>query len=230
MLAIVGAMDIEVNRIQSYIENPVHTVISGRDFVSGKLNGCDVVVVQCGIGKVNAALCTEALILHFQPDAVINSGVAGSLSEQLSIGEIALGERVVQYDSDTTALGDPLGWISTLNRPDFESDPLLLDQLERAIREVGIPMARGAIASADRFVTAETKAHILAHFDCIACEMEAGAIGQTCYANGVPFAILRSISDNADGSADMDYPQFCQLAADRAAKVALRFAEIRANG
>lgn len=229
MIAIIGAMDIEVNRIQSHMKNTARTVISGREFVSGALNGCEAVVVQCGIGKVNAALCTEALILHFHPDVVINSGVAGSLSGKVSIGEIALGEGVIQHDVDTSALGDPVGFVSTVNMLEFPCSAPVVDQLEQAIRDEGIPMARGVIASGDQFVTESIKARILGHFDCIACEMEAGAIGQVCYANGVDFAILRSISDNADGSADMDYPQFCELAADNATRVALRFAAIHAG-
>ena len=229
MIAIIGAMDIEVNRIQSHMKNTARTVISGREFVSGPLNGCEAVVVQCGIGKVNAALCTEALILHFHPDVVINSGVAGSLSGKVSIGEIALGEGVIQHDVDTSALGDPVGFVSTVNMLEFPCSAPVVDQLEQAIRDEGIPMARGVIASGDQFVTESIKARILSHFDCIACEMEAGAIGQVCYANGVDFAILRSISDNADGSADMDYPQFCELAADNATRVALRFAAIHAG-
>ena len=229
MIAIIGAMDIEVNRIQSRMKNTARTVISGREFVTGTLNGCEAVVVQCGIGKVNAALCTEALILHFHPDVVINSGVAGSLSGKVSIGEIALGEGVIQHDVDTSALGDPVGFVSTVNMLEFPCSAPVVDQLEQAIRDEGIPMARGVIASGDQFVTESIKARILSHFDCIACEMEAGAIGQVCYANGVDFAILRSISDNADGSADMDYPQFCELAADNATRVALRFAAIRAG-
>ncbi len=229
MIAIIGAMEIEVNRIQSLVENPVRTVISGCTYVSGRLNGIDAVVVQCGVGKVNAALCTEALILRFHPDVVINSGVAGSLTDSLRIGEIALGERVVQHDVDTTALGDPPGMVSTIDRVYFPCSAAVVDQLERLIREAGVPVLRGTIASGDQFVTAPVRERILTHFDCIACEQEAGAIGQVCYVNGVDFAIVRSISDNADGSSHADYPQFCRRAADRAAEILLRYAELRAR-
>lgn len=229
MIAIIGAMEIEVSRIRSHIQNPVSNVISGCTYVSGKLNGCDAVVVQCGVGKVNAALCTEALILNYHPDVVINSGVAGSLTDALTIGGIALGERVVQHDVDTTALGDPIGMVSTIDVVYFPCSAPVVDQLERAIRGEGIPMMRGTIASGDQFVTAPVRERILANFDCIACEQEAGAIGQVCYVNGVEFAILRSISDNADGSSHDDYPQFCRQAADRAAEVMLKFAGLRAR-
>lgn len=218
MLAIIGAMSVEVDAIKELVENKKIEKISGVEFVSGKLGGKDVVVAECGIGKVNAAICTQTMILKYAPDEVINVGVGGSLSNELDIGNIALASAVVQADCDTTALGDPIGLISTINVIELKSSEKMLARLENAADALSLTHKRGTISTSDAFIaSAEKKDFLTKTFGAIACEMEGGSIAHVCYVNGVDFAVVRAISDKADGSSHMDYPQFCAMAAKNSA-------------
>lgn len=224
MIGIIAAMNVEMDSLRSYMENTETEVISGIRFVRGSLEGKDVVTAVCGIGKVFAALCAQTMILHYQPDAVINTGVAGTLTDALTIGSIAVSSAVVQHDMDTSPLGDPIGLISGINKVELPADRLLTGQFSACAKVMGIKTATGVIASGDQFVaSAERKAFITEHFKAIACEMEGAAIGQVCYVNKVPFCVLRAISDSADGSSHMDYPTFVQMAAGQSVALLRRF-------
>ena len=224
MIGIIAAMDVEMNSLRSYMENTETEVISGIRFVRGSLEGKDVVTAVCGIGKVFAALCAQTMILHYQPQCIINTGVAGTLTDALTIGSIAVSSAVVQHDMDTSPLGDPVGLISGINKVELPADRLLSGQLSACAKVMGIRTATGVIASGDQFVaSAERKAFIVEHFKAIACEMEGAAIGQVCHVNKVPFCVLRAISDSADGSSHMDYPTFVQMAAEQSVSLLRRF-------
>ena len=224
MIGIIAAMDVEMNSLRSYMENTETEVISGIRFVRGSLEGKDVVTAVCGIGKVFAALCAQTMILHYQPQCIINTGVAGTLTDALTIGSIAVSSAVVQHDMDTSPLGDPVGLISGINKVELPADRLLTGQLSACAKVMGVKTATGVIASGDQFVaSAERKAFIVEHFKAIACEMEGAAIGQVCYVNKVPFCVLRSISDSADGSSHMDYPTFVKMAAEQSVNLLRRF-------
>ena len=224
MIGIIAAMDVEMKSLRSYMENTETEVISGIRFVRGSLEGKDVVTAVCGIGKVFAALCAQTMILHYQPQCIINTGVAGTLTDALTIGSIAVSSAVVQHDMDTSALGDPVGLISGINKVELPADRLLSGQLSACAKVMGVKTATGVIASGDQFVaSAERKAFIVEHFKAIACEMEGAAIGQVCYVNKVPFCVLRSISDSADGSSHMDYPTFVKMAAEQSVNLLRRF-------
>ena len=224
MIGIIAAMDVEMKSLRSYMENTETEVISGIRFVRGTLEGKDVVTAVCGIGKVFAALCAQTMILHYQPQCIINTGVAGTLTEALTIGSIAVSSAVVQHDMDTSPLGDPVGLISGINKVELPADRLLTGQLSACAKVMGIKTATGVIASGDQFVaSAERKAFIVEHFKAIACEMEGAAVGQVCYVNKVPFCVLRAISDSADGSSHMDYPTFVQMAAEQSVALLRRF-------
>ena len=224
MIGIIAAMDVEMKSLRSYMENTETEVISGIRFVRGTLEGKDVVTAVCGIGKVFAALCAQTMILHYQPKAIINTGVAGTLTDALTIGSIAVSSAVVQHDMDTSPLGDPIGLISGINKVELPADRLLCGQLSACAKVMGIKTATGVIASGDQFVaSAERKAFIVEHFKAIACEMEGAAVGQVCYVNKVPFCVLRAISDSADGSSHMDYPTFVQMAAEQSVALLRRF-------
>lgn len=224
MIGIIAAMDVEMNSLRSYMNDTETEVVSGIRFVSGTLEGRDVVTAVCGIGKVFAALCAQTMILRYQPEAIINTGVAGTLTDALTIGSIAVSSAVVQHDMDTSPLGDPLGLISGINRVELPADRLLTGQLSACAKVMGIKTATGVIASGDQFVaSAERKAFIAGHFKAIACEMEGAAIGQVCHVNKVPFCVLRAISDSADGSSHMDYPTFVQMAAEQSVSLLRRF-------
>lgn len=220
MIGIIGAMKIEVDSLKREMTEATIDNISGIEFVSGKLYGKDAVVAQCGIGKVFAALCAQTMILRYKVDALINTGVGGTLSDELGIGDVAVSTACVQHDMDTSPLGDPVGLISGINVIELPADKALCDKVCSAASELGINHRRGIIASGDCFVSgAEKKDFIKNTFGAIACEMEGAAIAQVCFVNKVPFAVVRAISDSADGSAEMDYGEFSKLAAENSAKV-----------
>ena len=224
MIGIIAAMDVEMKSLRTHIENPVTETISGITFVSGSLEGKQVVTAVCGIGKVFAAMCAQTMILHFSPDEIVNTGVAGTLSDKLNIGSVAVSTAVVQHDMDTQALGDPIGLISGLNKVYLPADDRLCDHLSACAKVLGISTQSGVIASGDQFVASPArKAEIARTFKAIACEMEGAAIGQVCYVNRVPFCVLRAISDSADGSSHVDYPTFVKMAADQSVKLLLSF-------
>ena len=158
----------------------------------------------CGIGKVFAAICTEAMILRYAPSLVLNSGVGGTLTPALSIGDIAVATSLVQHDMDTSALGDPVGLISGINKIYFEADKDAVARLCAAADKVGARTLCGTIASGDRFLAdAAHKRFIADTFGAVACEMEGAAVAQVAYVNHTPFAVMRAISDSASGDATM---------------------------
>lgn len=219
-IGIIGAMRVEIEALAAAMENPVRETVSGIEFLSGTLCGRSAVLAVCGVGKVFAAQCAQTMILRYGVDAVINTGVAGTLTDELSIGDIAVATDVVQHDMDTSPLGDPVGLISGLNMVHMPTSTELSDEIVRAIAELGGKSVRGTIATGDEFVAdAETKAAIRASFGAVACEMEGGAIGQVCTVNGVPFAVIRAISDGGNEESPMDYPTFVAMAAARSAAV-----------
>jgi adenosylhomocysteine nucleosidase len=166
------------------------------------------------------------MILEFKPDVIVNTGVAGSLSHMLNVCDIAVADKVVQHDMDTSPLGDPKGLISGINVIYFDADERASNLLAHIAADNGINTVLGTIASGDQFIASkEVKAGIVSEFGAIACEMEGAAIGHVCYVNNVPFAVLRAISDKADGVAEIDYPTFCKMAADNYVKVISEFAE-----
>ena len=225
MLGIIGAMDIEVAGIKNIMENAEKQIISRSEFVCGTVFGKEVVIAKCGPGKVNAALCAQAMILKYSPNAIINTGVAGGLDKRLGIADIAIADSVVQHDCDTTALGDPIGYISEIEKIKIECDAKIVKKLQTiASSQDSTNVLVGTIATGDQFMCDEKKKENIAKtFGAIACEMEGGAIGHVCFANGVPFGVLRAISDNADGSSNMDYPQFMRIAAEKSINIIKQF-------
>ena len=226
MIGIIGAMEVEIEGIRAKIENRKEKTVSGVRYVYGTLGKNEVVTAVCGIGKVFAAICAQTMVLEFSPDVIINTGVAGSLSASLNVCDIAVADKVVQHDMDTSPLGDPKGLISGINVIYIDTDERVCAMLSDIVRANGINTVSGTIASGDQFIASkEVKSRIVSDFGAIACEMEGAAIGQVCYVNKVPFAVLRAISDKADGVADIDYPTFAKKAAENYIKVMCAFAE-----
>ena len=224
MFGIIGAMDVEIEEVRSMLENPENTVLSGILYTYGTIGGVECVVAKCGVGKVFAAMCTQTMILNWDVDAVINVGIGGTLTKELSVGDIAVASSVCQHDMDTSAVGDPVGMVSGVNMIYFETDTELSAKLEAAAAEAGYKTGRGIIASGDQFVADnDRKNEIASYFGAIACDMEIAAIGQVAYVNGVPFAAIRSISDSADGSSSVDYFTFKISAAKATSKVLSNF-------
>ncbi len=229
MIGIIGAMDIEVESIKSLLSDTGEETISGIKFVYGKFEKLDVVVAKCGVGKVFASLCAEAMILKFNPKMIINVGVAGCLDKNLKIGDIVIADSVVQHDMDTSPLGDPVGLLSDINIIKIPADKTICGLLEKSAYSLGLSNSVGTIASGDQFVADNSKKQfIIDTFGAKSCEMEGGAIGHVCYVNDVPFGVLRSMSDGADDGADMDFPTFAKLAAENSTRVINKFlSEIR---
>lgn len=220
MIGLIGAMAVEIEALKAAMTDKLSEHVSGTEFVRGRLCGKEVVVAMCGIGKVFAAICAQTMILKYNVDTIINTGVAGTLSEKLGIGDIAVSSSCVQHDMDTSALGDPKGLISGINVIELPASASLRDAVLSAARSLGINACAGVIASGDCFVSGgERKAFIKDTFSGIACEMEGAAVAQVCYVNGVDFVVIRSISDSADGSAELDYGEFIKLAAANSANV-----------
>lgn len=222
MLGIIGAMDVEVAMLRGRMENPAVETISGIDFIVGRLEGRDVVLAKSGVGKVFAALCAQTMILRFGVKAILNSGVAGTLTPELHIGDVAVSTACVEHDMDTTAVGDPYGLISGINVVELPADPTITAELDQVCRAAGVNHRLGVIATGDQFVhTHERREWIEQTFHAAAVEMEAGAIAQVCFVNKVPFAAIRVISDEASGDVKVDYMTFVKPAAATSSEIAL---------
>ena len=223
MIGIIGAMDIEVDILKKKLDDPRCERVSGIDFFIGSLGGHMTVIAKCGIGKVNAALCAEAMIIKFNPDIIINTGIAGTLSKELSILDIAIAKSVVQHDFDISVLGHPKGQVPDLDKTELPSDFATSRAIEAIAKRLGINCLCGVIASGDQFICREQQKEMITNeFSAIACEMEGASIGQVCYLNKVPFAVIRAISDSADGS-EMDYNTFSEKAAAISASIVESF-------
>ena len=225
-IGIIGAMDSEVKGLISALDNPSEVTYSGIKMCCGKLNGKSVVIAKCGIGKVFAAVCCEAMILNFSPSLIINTGVGGAISQGISTGDIVIAEKLVQHDMDTSAIGDPKGLVSGINKIYFDADKKAVSILKAACDGLGLKYKVGTIATGDRFIASkEDKARLLTDFSADACEMEGCAVAQVAYINDIPFAVVRAISDSADGEATMDYPTFLPIAASNSTKLTLALVE-----
>lgn len=225
-IGIIGAMSIEVDALKAKLADSTSVTVSGVDFFCGKLSGKDVVVAQCGIGKVFAAICAQTMILNFGVTHIINTGVAGTLSEKLSILDVAIADGVVQHDMDTSPIGDPVGLISGINKIVLPTSEKMAKAAADVASEMGVKHACGIIASGDQFISCtDRKRYIVDNFGAIACEMEGAAIGHVCYVNGVECLIVRAISDSASGEATMEYPEMVALAAEQSRKMTEKILE-----
>ena len=222
-IGIICAMQVEIDGYLSKMAEKEEIEISGIHFYHGVLCEKTVVLALCGIGKVFAAMCAQTMILEFSPSCVINTGVAGTLSEKISIGGTVIASEVLQHDMDTSAIGDPVGLISGINVIELPCSEEISKIMARAAEELKLPYIFGKIASGDQFIsTKEKKEWIKDTFGASACEMEGAAIGQVCYVNNVNFCVLRAISDGGDESAAFDYPKFVKEASARAVAIMCR--------
>ena len=220
-LGIIGAMEQEVETLLGLLEQKKETVRAGSTYYEGVLEGMPVVVVQCGIGKVNAALCVQMLCDFYGVTHLVNTGIAGSLRAELDIGDLVVSRDAMYHDFDCVNFGYPMGQVPGLDVLTFPADQKMIQYAFAAAEAVNPGHTRkGRIASGDQFVAEKAlKDKIIATTQALCTEMEGAAIAQTAYRNKVPFAILRAISDKADNSASMDYPTFERTAAHRCAEV-----------
>lgn len=211
MIGIIGAMEEEVIALKSEMENVDSEEYTSMAFCRGTLCGKEVVVVRSGIGKVNAGICTQILIDKYGVDKIINTGIAGSLNAAIDIGDIVISTDAVQHDMDATIFGDPVGQVPRLDTLSFPADDELVELATEANEKANpdINTFMGRIATGDQFISSKEKKEWIANtFDAICTEMEGAAIAQTAYLNKVSYVIIRAISDKADNSATMDYPEF----------------------
>lgn len=221
-IGVIAAMGLEVNKLQALMEKPVTEVVGGITFVRGTIDGQDIVTAVCGVGKVAAAMCTQTMILEYKPDFIVNIGIAGTLVKHLKIMGVVIADSVCQHDMDTSALGDPVGFISGADVIFIPTDNAITEKLISSAHKCRMQCASGVIASGDQFIeNAEQKNRIHELFGAVAVEMEGASIGQVCYMNRVPFAVLRTISDG-EGAA-MDYDAFGPAAAHNSIRVLKRF-------
>lgn len=230
-LGIIGAMDIEVATLKEKMENMTVTKKAGMEFYDGFLAGLPAVVVQCGVGKVNAAMCAQILCDCFGVTNLVNTGIAGSLDAALDIGDLVVSRDAMYHDFDCVHFGYEMGKVPGMDVVAFPADETMMGYALNAAENVYPGHVKtGRIASGDLFVAEkEAKERIIAKTGAVCTEMEGAAIAQTAYRNGIPFVILRAISDKADDSASMDYPTFERQAAERCAKVAVTMAETIKN-
>ena len=220
-LGIIGAMDVEVATLKERMANKTVRSIAGADYCEGKLEGIDAVIVQCGVGKVNAALCAQILCSCFDVTHIVNTGIAGSLNADLDIGDLVISTDAIYHDMDATNFGYPMCQVPGLNVLSFQADAELAELAYRVADGIHPGhVRRGRVATGDQFVAGKAlKERIIHNTGAYCTEMEGAAIAHTAWKNGVPFVIIRAISDKADDSAEMDYPTFEAQAAQRCALV-----------
>ena len=226
MVGIIGAMSVEVEALKGAMTDKTSERIGGIDFVSGVLCGKKVVVAQCGIGKVFAAMAAQTMILRFGVEMIINTGVGGTLTDKLGIADVAISTACVQHDMDTSAIGDPKGLVSGINKIYFDADSRAINILSEAAKALSLHAIIGTVASGDKFIAEVAQKEIIAaEFSASACEMEGAAIAHTAFVNGISFCVIRAISDSADGEATMDYPTFMPIAARSSSALTLALIE-----
>ena len=222
MIGIIGAMEVEVSKLKEMLQDTEIKNKAGMTFVSGSLNGRPVVVVRSGIGKVNASICAQILADEYKVNYIINTGVAGSLHNEINIGDIVLSKDALQHDMDATGFGYAVGVIPQMEKSIFEADERLIQIAERCIKEdiTDINAFVGRVVSGDQFISDKGKKKwIVDNFQGYCTEMEGAAIAQAAYLNNIPFLIIRAISDKADDSATEDYPTFEAKAAQHCVKL-----------
>ncbi len=214
-IGVIGAMAPEVDALVDSLEGRETVLVSGIEFHTGMLCDKRIAVARCGVGKVFSALCAEAMILCFHPELIVNTGVGGALDERLRPCDVVIADETLQYDMDTSALGDPVGLISGINMIYFRTDTRAVDILTEAAKRLGIKAYVGRVATGDKFVsTFEQKRRIALDFGALGCEMEGGAISHVAYVNSTPCVIIRAISDSLTGDGAIEYSEFLPRAAE----------------
>lgn len=215
-IGIIGAMEVEVEILKGAMDVKQIVKKASMEFYEGSIDGKEIVVVRSGICKVNAGICVQILVDEFSVTHVINTGAAGSLDARINIGDIVLSTDACYHDVDATIFGYKKGEIPQLGVQAFTADASLREAAKTAISKAApdLGIFEGRVCSGDQFISSpDIKKAIIDEFGGMCCEMEGAGIAQGCYLNNVPFLIIRAISDKADGSAIMEYPEFEKKAA-----------------
>ncbi|MNC05487.1 Aminodeoxyfutalosine nucleosidase [compost metagenome] len=216
IIGLIGAMDEEIKLLLESMEDKVSTVKTGVTYYSGTIFGKKVVLCKSGVGKVNAAVTTQILLDAFGAACVLFTGVAGAVHPDLEIGDIVISSHCIQHDMDVTALGYPRGVIPYQEISSFPADPALVQLAEEACQIRQQKSITGVVLSGDQFIaSAAVVAELREQLNGACAEMEGAAVAQVCFMNEVPFVIIRSMSDKADGSAHVNYREFTVTASER---------------
>ena len=225
-IGIIVAMEEELESILDIMDNIEEKEIYGLTFKTGQIEKNKIIVVKCGVGKVNAARVTQILIDTFNVKCVINVGAAGALNPFLNIGDIVIGEKLIQHDFDITAFDHDKGYITGVGDYIY-GDSELIEKFENAannLKEKDYKIKKGIIATGDIFCTdIKMKNKIFSKFDADCVEMEGAAIAQVCYLDKIPFIVIRSISDSPNGNNEIDFDKFVELASKRCANILREF-------
>src|SRR5699024_1389317 len=221
---IIGAMEEEVAYVKAQIEQLKEVTIANRTFYEGKIQEKDVVLLQSGIGKVNAAMATTILMERFAPDIVINTGSAGGFSTKLSVGDLVISDEVVHHDVDATAFDYAYGQVPQMPAS-YKAEPTLIKKISTLLQEMNLPYEIGLIATGDSFMSdSERVSFVKEQFpNMLAAEMEGAAIAQVCYQYDIPFIIIRALSDIAGKDSAVSFEQFLKIAAKNSSDLILRF-------
>ena len=226
-IAVIGAMEEEVELLRKEIENPKTRIIANSEFTSGKYKNHEVILLKSGIGKVNAAMTTSILLNEYKPDFVINTGSAGGYDPNLEVGAIVISDEVRHHDVDVTAFGYEIGQVPQLPAA-FKADKHLMKLAEEAVSAIGEHQAAtGLIATGDIFMHDPVKVELVrTHFPQMkACEMEAAAVAQVCHQFEVPFVVIRALSDIAGKESSISFDEFLPVAAKHSTQVVLHVIE-----
>lgn len=230
MIGIIAALEGEVTAIKKQMTDSTQQNYAGLVFYSGFLKEAPVVVVRCGVGKVNAAMCTQILVDKYPVHAIINIGVAGGVAKNIRIGDVVISSDSVQYDMDASAFGHPRGEIPNMDQTFFPADTKLIALAEKIAEEMGFAVRIGRIMTADLGVNSpELKEELCTAFDGACVEMEGAAIAQVACLNQIPHLIVRAISDNADGDLMEDYGQNFKRAVTNATAMVVEMVSVMAQ-
>lgn len=227
MIGIITAIDEEFTAVREALVDAEKFERAGMRFFTGRIAQTPVTLVRSGVGKVNAACCTQILIDVFGVEAVINVGVGGALAPGLQIGDLVISEDAMQYDMDASAFGHPRGEIPNMGVTYFPASKHLVETAERAARALGLRYSVGRVMTADLGLSdSALKKELAHHYAGLCCEMEGAAVGQAAFINGVAFLIIRSMSDTAEEDAGALYSQSVQNSADAGARLAVKVVEM----
>lgn len=228
MIGIIGALDVEVEGIKNIMKDTDKNIFSSVTYTSGKIQNQKCVLAMCGVGKVNAAICAQTMILKYHPDEIICLGIAGSLVSKVKCMDVVIAKDTVQYDMDLTTFGDGRGFVMGPDRVRFPSDENLVDRLVAIVKQSELSYHMGTMATGDTFVAdMKLSREISDTFSAIACDMESGSIGHVCYMNGIPYAAVKTISDNASMDGCVDYLSLKKIAAERSINIVKSLCEAK---